>query len=151
MLASLESAMRTQRRFVADASHELRAPITTIQGNLAFLQRHLDELPPEERRTMLTDAHGETLRLAELVEELLLLARADASAETPIEAQAVEIAAEENIRSAPPVELDRAVLQLLRQLRMRLVVEGSRLKPEVGPSEPVRVPGDDESMRRVML
>jgi signal transduction histidine kinase len=43
------------------------------------LQRHLDELPAEERHTMLTDAYGETLRLAELVEELLLLARADAS------------------------------------------------------------------------
>src|SRR5205085_8014758 len=40
MLASLESATQTQRRFIADASHELRAPITTIQGNLAFLQRH---------------------------------------------------------------------------------------------------------------
>src|SRR5947209_16227757 len=82
MLASLESATQAQRRFVADASHELRAPLTTIQGNLAFLQRHLDELPAEERRTMLADAHGETLRLAELVEELLLLARADASVDT---------------------------------------------------------------------
>lgn len=37
MLASLESATRAQRRFAADASHELRAPLTTIQGNLAFL------------------------------------------------------------------------------------------------------------------
>src|SRR5258708_8275532 len=36
MLASLESATQAQRRFVADASHELRAPLTTIQGNLAF-------------------------------------------------------------------------------------------------------------------
>ncbi len=68
---------------VVDASHELRAPLTTIQGNLAFLQRHLEELPPEERRSMLADAHGETLRLANLVEELLLLARADASVEAP--------------------------------------------------------------------
>src|SRR5947208_15448933 len=86
MLASLESATQAQRRFVADASHELRAPLTTIQGNLAFLQRHLDELPAEERRSMLSDAHGETLRLAELVEELLLLARADANVDTPSEA-----------------------------------------------------------------
>src|SRR3989442_952346 len=151
MLASLESATQAQRRFVADASHELRAPLTTIHGNLAFLQRHLDELPPEERRTMLADAHGETLRLAELVEELLLLARADASADTPIEAQAVETAAEENIRSAPPVELDRAVLQLVRQLRRRLGVEGSKLQLEVGYIEPVRVRGDEESLRRVTL
>src|SRR2546430_2495148 len=91
----MESATHAQRRFVADASHELRAPLTTVQGNLSFLQRHLDELPEEERRTMLADAHGETLRLAVLVEELLLLARADASGD-PLSggAQAAEAAAE---------------------------------------------------------
>jgi len=151
MLASLESATQAQRRFVADASHELRAPLTTIQGNLAFLQRHLNELPPGERGTMLADAHGETLRLAELVEELLLLARADASLDTLLGAQAVETAAEESPRSAPPVELDRAVLQLVRQLRRRLGIEGSKLRLDVGHIEPVRVRGDEESLRRVTL
>ncbi len=152
MLASLESATHAQRRFVADASHELRAPLTTVQGNLSFLLRHLDELPEEERRTMLADAHGETLRLAELVEELLLLARADASGDPfPGGAQAVETVAEERTRSAPPVELDRAVLQLVRQLRRRLGVEGSKLQLEVGHIEPVRVRADEESLRRVTL
>ena len=151
MLASLESATQAQRRFVADASHELRAPLTTIQGNLAFLQRHFDELPLEERRTMLIDAHQETLRLAELVQELLLLARADASIDTPRETQTVENAAQERLRREPPVELDRAVLQLVRQLRKRLDVEGSPLKLEVGHIEPVRVRGDEESLRRVTL
>jgi two-component system, OmpR family, sensor kinase len=151
MLASLESATQAQRRFVTDASHELGAPLTTIQGNLAFLQRHLDELPPEERNTMLVDAYGETLRLAELVEELLLLARADASADTPIEAQAVETASEASTRSAPPVELDRALLQLVRQLWRRLGVEGPKVQLEVGPISPVRVCGDEESLRRVIL
>ncbi|HLJ34409.1 MAG TPA: HAMP domain-containing sensor histidine kinase [Ktedonobacteraceae bacterium] len=151
MLASLESATQTQRRFVADASHELRAPLTTIQGNLAFLQRHLDELPPEEYHTMLSDAHEETLRLAELVEELLLLARADASADTSAEADTLEAPKEEGIRQTPPVELDHAALQLVRQLRRRLSVEGSPLKLELGHIEPVRVRGDEESLRRVML
>ncbi len=151
MLASLESATQAQRRFVADASHELRAPLTTIQGNLAFLQRHLNELPPGERGTMLADAHGETLRLAELVEELLHLARADASLDTLLGPQAVETAAEESTRSAPPVELDRAVLQLVRQLRRRLGIEGSKLRLEIGHIEPVRVRGDEESLRRVTL
>jgi two-component system, OmpR family, sensor kinase len=151
MLASLESATQAQRRFVADASHELRAPLTTIQGNLAFLQRHFNELPPEERRTMLADAYGETLRLAELVEDLLLLARADASLDTPPGAQALEITAGESMRREPPVELDRAVLQLVRQLRRRLGVEGSKLKLEIGHIEPVRVYGDEESLRRVTL
>src|SRR6266581_6018514 len=151
MLASLESATEAQRRFVADASHELRAPLTTIQGNLAFLQRHLEELPPDERRIMLADAHGETLRLAELVEELLVLARADASNDTSLEVQAEETVTEGRTRSAPPVELDRAVLQLVRQLRRRLDVEGSKLLLEIGKISPVRVLGDEESLRRVLL
>jgi len=151
MLASLESATQAQRRFVADASHELRAPLTTIQGNLAFLQRHLDELPPEERYTMLADAHGETLRLAGLVEELLLLARADASGDTSPGVEAVEVAADESKSSEPLVELDRAVLQLVRQLRRRLGVEGSKVQLEAGHIEPVRVRGDEESLRRVIL
>jgi len=151
MLASLESATQAQRRFVADASHELRAPLTTIQGNLAFLQRHLDELPPEERRTMLADAHGETLRLAALAEDLLLLARADAGVETPPEVDTLATVGEGSTRKTPLVELDHAVLQLVRQLRRRLSVEGSTLKLELGPISPVRVRGDEESLRRVAL
>jgi signal transduction histidine kinase len=151
MLASLESATHAQRRFVADASHELRAPLTTIQGNLAFLQRHLDELSPEERRSMLSDAHEETLRLAELVEELLLLARADAHVDTPPEAHELDTTGVEGTQKRPIVELDHAVLQLVRQLRRRLSIEGSTLKLEIGHIEPVRVSGDEENLRRVIL
>lgn len=148
MLTDLEKATQTQRRFVADASHELRAPLTTIQGNLAFLQRHADELPPEERRTMLSDAHEETLRLAQLVEELLLLARADASVDAPLALSTPDAAQE---KQAQPVELDHTVLQLMRQFRGRLNTEEARPTFEVGHIEPVRVKGDEESIRRVLL
>src|SRR5438128_7862783 len=151
MLASLESATQAQRRFVADASHELRAPLPTMQGNLAFLQRHLDELPPEERRTMLADAHGETLRLAALAEDLLLLARADAGVETPPEAEAVAPTGADSTRKTPLVELAHAVLQLVRQVRRQLSLEGSTVQLELGPIAPVRVRGDEERLRRVAL
>ncbi|HXX77285.1 MAG TPA: HAMP domain-containing sensor histidine kinase, partial [Ktedonobacteraceae bacterium] len=151
MLASLESATETQRRFVADASHELRAPLTTIQGNLAFLQHHLEELPPSERQIMLTDAHEETIRLAELVDELLVLARADANNDTSIELQRMEPVPEERSHSIKTIELDRIVLQLVRQLRKRLSAEGSQLQLEVRHIEPLRVRGDDESIRRILL
>jgi len=152
MLAALEKVTSAQRRFVADASHELRAPLTTIQGNLAFLLRHVDELQIEERRTMLTDAHGETLQLARLVEDLLLLARADASAEMPIAVrEKTDEAITDNTQQESLLELDHAVLHLVRQLSRRLSVEGSRLKLEVGHIEPVRVRADEESVRRVML
>jgi two-component system, OmpR family, sensor kinase len=159
MLAALESASATQRRFVADASHELRAPLTTIQGNLAFLQRHADELPPAERRTMLADAHGETLRLARLVDDLLMLARADATSDALPEAGAASAASvaragpsgAQSIGPAAPVELDHAILQLVRQLRGRLTAEGSRLTLRIGTVEPVRVRADEETLRRVAL
>jgi two-component system OmpR family sensor kinase len=152
MLAALENVTSAQRRFVADASHELRAPLTTIQGNLAFLQRHVDELPTEERRTMLTDAYEETLQLARLVEDLLLLARADASAEMPIAMrERTDKAVADNTQQESLLELDHAVLHLVRQLSRRLSVEGSRLKLEVGRIEPVKVWGDEESLRRVTL
>src|SRR5690348_7312663 len=163
MLAALESASTAQRRFVADASHELRAPLTTIQGNLAFLQRHADELPPTERRTMLADAHGETLRLARLVDDLLMLARADATSDTlPDSGSGAASASSARTRAssdsthaipAPtvPIELDHAILQLVRQLRGRLTAEGSRLTLRIGAVEPVRLRADEETLRRVAL
>lgn len=152
MLVALEKATGTQRRFIADASHELRAPLTTIQGNLAFMRRHLD-VPVEERSNMLTDAHEETLRLVGLIEDLLLLARADASAEMPIVRPAEKNSqmTASSTGQEPLVELDHAALQLIRQLRRRLIIEGSKLKLTVGQIEPVRVRGDEESLRRVML
>jgi len=152
MLASLERATETQRRFVADASHELRAPLTTIQGNLAFLRRHLDDLPPGERHSMLADAHGETMRLAQLVEELLLLARADASADgSNASREEMSSVAGEHTQMEPLIELDHAVLQLVRQLRRRLAAEGSQLQLEIGRIEPLRVRGDEEHLRRITL
>jgi signal transduction histidine kinase len=149
MLSNLERATTAQRRFVADASHELRAPLTTIQGNLAFLRRHADELPAEEQHTMLSDAHAETLRLAQLVEELLLLARADASVQAS--ATLPEKRVDREADEPHPVELDHVILQLVRQLRGRLSVEDGGLKLDVGPIEPVRVRGDEESIRRILL
>jgi signal transduction histidine kinase len=50
MLAGLEHAYQAQKRFVADASHELRAPLTAIQGNLELLRRHPDAPPRRTRR-----------------------------------------------------------------------------------------------------
>lgn len=141
MLTSIESSTAVQRRFIADASHELRAPLTTIQGNLAFLLRYIEEIPPAERHTMLADAHRETLRLASLVDELLILARADAGMGRSLQPA----------QPAPVVELDRTLLKLVRQMRQRLEIEGVAVKIEIGVIEPVRVRGDEESLRRIMV
>jgi signal transduction histidine kinase len=76
MLDRLEDAFARQRSFVSDASHELRTPLTVIRGQLEVLARQpvvTREDVARVERTVLT----EILRMERLVEDLLLLARAD--------------------------------------------------------------------------
>ena len=71
------AALESQRRFVADASHELRSPLTTIRANAAFLREHPDATD-EDRTEALADIISESERMSLLTGELLDLARADA-------------------------------------------------------------------------
>lgn len=80
MLTSLEKAYMSQKRFIADASHELRAPLTTIRGNIDILQR-IRNIPVEEQAEILSDVQNEAIRMSKLVGDLLSLARADAGQE----------------------------------------------------------------------
>jgi len=76
MLDRLEDAFARQRAFVSDASHELRTPLTVIRGQLEVLARQprvTSEDVGRVERTVLT----EIVRMERLVEDLLLLARAD--------------------------------------------------------------------------
>ncbi|MHB8991085.1 MAG: sensor histidine kinase, partial [Chloroflexota bacterium] len=77
MLASLDAAYEAQRRFVSDASHELRSPLTSIRSNVEFLRRALDA-PREDREEALADVAAEVERMSRLTSDLLLLAKADA-------------------------------------------------------------------------
>jgi two-component system OmpR family sensor kinase len=77
MLTELEVAYQQQQQFVADVSHELRTPLTTLRGNLALLRRE-PAIRAEERADILDDMVGESERLIRLVNDLLMLARADA-------------------------------------------------------------------------
>jgi signal transduction histidine kinase len=72
MLDRLEKAFSAQRRFVDDAGHELRTPITIIQGQLDVLG---DD--PEDRRRTLEVVMDELDRMSRFVNDLLLLARAE--------------------------------------------------------------------------
>ncbi len=78
-----ETHLETQRDFVADVSHELRAPLTTVRGNLALLQRDLP-MDEAERHAILRDAVDEIERMTRLVNELLLLARTNSSQPMPL-------------------------------------------------------------------
>jgi len=76
MLDRLEDAFARQRGFVADASHELRTPLTVIRGQLEVLARQRD-VTPEDVRHVDEVVTTEVVRMERLVEDLLLLARAD--------------------------------------------------------------------------
>ena len=76
MIARLEHVLESQRRLLADTSHELRNPITIIRGNLALLRR--EGVPESTRREAVVEAEEEAARMGRLVGDLLLLARADA-------------------------------------------------------------------------
>jgi two-component system OmpR family sensor kinase len=76
MLDRLDRAFALQRRFVADASHELRAPLTVLRGDLDVALRR--ERSAEEYRVVLERMRGEVEDMSALAANLLLLARADA-------------------------------------------------------------------------
>jgi two-component system, OmpR family, sensor kinase len=73
MLARLEESFQRERRFVADASHELRTPLAVLKAELEAAIR-IEGLNPEVRDS-LTVALEETDHLAQLAEDLLLIAR----------------------------------------------------------------------------
>jgi two-component system OmpR family sensor kinase len=76
MLDRLQESFETQRRFTADASHELRTPVTAIVGHANYLLRRTKPTP--EQVDSLTVIRREAERMAKLVNDLLELARADA-------------------------------------------------------------------------
>jgi signal transduction histidine kinase len=80
MLSSLEQARASERRFLADASHELRTPVTALLGNVEYAARHGADAE------VLADLRHDADRLARLVDSLLALERSGADAGAPAQA-----------------------------------------------------------------
>jgi two-component system OmpR family sensor kinase len=119
-----------QRNFVADVSHELRTPLTTLQGNLALLQRE-PPIPPEEQGDILGDMREESERLIRLVNDLLVLARADAGKSSNREPFAVQPVVDEACRQAQYLDQDRTI--------------------RWDAAEDVRALGDRDGLKQVLL
>ncbi|MHB1863815.1 MAG: sensor histidine kinase [Gemmatimonadaceae bacterium] len=130
MLGSLEEANAAQQRFVSDASHELRAPLTAVQANLELLRRER-RMPPEERTRAIEEAFTEATRMTRLVADLLALARADAG--VPLRRTGVE--------------LDRTMLDVMGEARH--LTHGQTL--EVAYLEPTLLSGDPDGIRQLLL
>lgn len=129
MLANLEAAYESEVRFVSAASHELRTPLTVVQANLDLLQ--LGNLSEDDQVISLSEASRESERMARLVADLLVLARADAG--IPIRRESVEI--------------DRVVLEVLNETRHLAI--GKRV--DVTHIEPGGVSGDPDRLKQLML
>lgn len=99
MLDTLENAYEKQQSFVSDASHELRTPLTVVRANVELLAKSRDSA---ERDQLVTHVAREVERLCRLVDDLLVLSRADAGAEA--------------FRPAP-VQLDEVLMEAFEELR----------------------------------
>lgn len=79
MVSKLEAAFATQRRFVADASHELRSPLAALGGGIEMLLLGADQADPAARSRLLRLMESEIARMGRLVDDLLTLTRFDAN------------------------------------------------------------------------
>jgi signal transduction histidine kinase len=125
MLARLEASQRSQRRFVADASHELRSPVATLRAAAHVWRGQVD---PEFAELVASESG----RLEALVGDLLLLARAD----------------EGRLVGAGAVEVDLDEVVEAEAVRVRAVSGGS---PGVRVTTvPARVRGDAGALTRAV-
>ena len=133
MLASLERAHELERRFLDDASHELRSPVTALRGNVDYLLRHGHD------EAALTDLSADAERLSTLIDDLLTLSREDAGGppEEVVQLDELAVAAASDDRlvvaDAPePVAvrgeraaLERAIANLVENARLYGPSEGT--------------------------
>jgi signal transduction histidine kinase len=127
MLDRLEEATGRQRAFVADASHELRGPLTRLRSSLEVALAHPGTADP----TALTrELLGDTVELQKLVDDLLFLARSESGAlDVPRE----------------PVDLDDLVLAEARRLRER-----GQVAVDVSGVSAARTLGTPDQLARVI-
>jgi two-component system OmpR family sensor kinase len=128
MLGALEQNHQALQRFLGDASHQLRTPLTTIRANLDLAQRAA--LPEGERLAILADARDEAERMGRLIGDLLALARAESGAR-------LEFA---------PVELDALLVESVRRQRDA----APHVRMSVSGVEPAVVDGDRDRLRELI-
>ncbi len=127
MMDRLEHLFGVQQRFVADVSHELRTPLTTIRGNLDLAKRYGMDAASLEA------IESETDRMARMVNDLLLLARADYGGLT------LDLA---------ELDLDTVLADVYRQAQLLAKDRDLEIKAVV---EPVRILGNADRMKQLLL
>jgi two-component system, OmpR family, sensor kinase len=128
MLGRLERSMERERGFVASASHELRTPLALLKGELELALR--DGSSPVELRGAIASAAEESDRLAQLAEDLLVLARSD-QGRLPVRAEPLAV---DELLEGMATRFGRRASEAGRELRVEappgLTVEADRLRVE---------------------
>jgi two-component system sensor histidine kinase TctE len=104
LLSVIDDATQAQRRFLADASHQLRTPLAGLQGQLDLLSH---ENLPQAAHDRIVALHHATRRLSHLSSQLLALGHSDAMAVPQVKMENYDLA--DVVESAASVFLDRAI------------------------------------------
>ncbi len=132
LLDRLEASLTQQRQFMADASHELRTPVTTTRTAAAVALQHPHRDEPEYRDT-LTIIEQQTTRLSRIVEDMFTLARADAGSYP--------------VRTAP-MYLDEIADEVVRAARV--IAATRQVTIELETPESAAFTGDEDLVRRLL-
>lgn len=126
----VEEAWAQQRQFIADASHELKTPLTVILANMSILKNHRSDSIAAQMR-WIESSDQEALRMKKLVSDLLLLARNDAGEDQPLEVESVQFSdvVLGAILSFESVALDSG-LRIHEDLAENCTLEGDRAQLE---------------------
>ncbi|HXG01185.1 MAG TPA: ATP-binding protein [Bacteroidota bacterium] len=132
MIRRLHNSFALMRQFSSDASHELRTPLTIMRGEIELALR--SEKSPEEYRRVLASTLEEIVRLKSIIDNLLLLGKADQGV--------VDLHLEE-------VHLD----ELIRELHgdSEVLAEPKHITVELKRADPVTIVGDRGRLRQLFL
>ena len=134
MIERLEKSFARQRRFVADASHELRTPVAAIRSMTDVTLASSAAVSPHEYKAVLHDVNVESERLGHLISDLLSLARVDEN-KLPLEREVVR--------------LDRLVPDVAAT--MELLATEKNITLSVEANEPAPVMGDEARLIQVIM
>jgi two-component system, OmpR family, sensor histidine kinase MprB len=155
-MAALDASVGSQRQLVADASHELRTPVTSVRTNIELLQQLGPQMSPEEHRRLLDDVVAQLEELTRLINDLIDLSRgeepADEVEDVRLDLLVEEVVQKANVRAGSMLHLElepaivAAVPARLERAVSNLIDNALKYSPPESPVE-VRLHGKELTVR----